>query len=406
MLLGSNRITKPTNIDKQCNGLKPLQLSSLQYGSTEHFNVPIILGKELIHATALIDSGATSNFVHIDFVKQHNIPQKAKKRPIPLEVADGRPISTGHITHSTTELTLVIRNTDHEEQIMLDIAPLGRHQVILGIPWLKKHNPSIIWPSHSIKFDSDYCKAHCKVRPERISYPYSIDIKSLLCMSDVVTDDVKTLTDTKLPSYQAMQQCSWSSLEDEDTIIAIMSLDQQSVDAPALPEEFKDFADIFSKASADKLPPSTKYNHSIPLEEGKQPPFGPIYSLSETELKALDVYLKEHLAKQFIRPSTSPAGAPILFVKKSDGSLRLCVDYRGLNRITIKNRYPLPLIQESLDRLKSAKYFSKLDLRGAYNLIRINPGEEWKQHSEPDMACSSISSCLSVSAMLQPLFRQ
>ena len=92
----------------------------------------------------------------------------------------------------------------------------------------------------------------------------------------------------------------------------------------------------------------------------------------------MDEYLKENIKKEFIRPSSSPAGSPILFVKKSDGTLRLCVDYRGLNKITIKNRYPLPLIQESLDRLKEATFFSKIDLRAAYNLIRIAKGEEWK----------------------------
>src|SRR5690606_10294399 len=71
-------------------------------------------------------------------------------------------------------------------------------------------------------------------------------------------------------------------------------------------------------------------------------------------------------------------GAPILFAKKKDGSLRLCVDYRALNKITIKNRYALPLIPELLDRIRGAKYFTKLDLRGAYNLVRIKEGEEWK----------------------------
>lgn len=91
------------------------------------------------------------------------------------------------------------------------------------------------------------------------------------------------------------------------------------------------------------------------ITDGKSPkektdaeivPFGPIYNLSEKELEALREYLDENLKKGFIRPSESPAGAPILFVKKKDGSLRMCVDYRGINKITIKNRYPLPLIAE------------------------------------------------------------
>jgi hypothetical protein len=89
-------------------------------------------------------------------------------------------------------------------------------------------------------------------------------------------------------------------------------------------------------------------------------------------------YLTENLAKGFIWHSKSPAGTPILFVKKKDGSLRLCVDYRGLNKITKKNRYPLPLILGLLDRLRTGKIFTKIDLRGAYNLLRIRLNDEWK----------------------------
>ena len=84
------------------------------------------------------------------------------------------------------------------------------------------------------------------------------------------------------------------------------------------------------------------------------------------------------MRKGWITPSTSPAGAPILFVPKKDGTLRLCVDYRGLNAVTVKNRYPLPLITEILDRLVGAKFYTKLDLRDAYHRIRIRVGDEWK----------------------------
>jgi hypothetical protein len=98
----------------------------------------------------------------------------------------------------------------------------------------------------------------------------------------------------------------------------------------------------------------------------------------EPELQALHDYLTENLAKGFVQHSKSPVGASILFVKKKDGSLRLCVDYRGLNKITKKIRYPLPLISGLLDRLRTRKIFTKLDLRGASNLLRICPRDEWK----------------------------
>jgi hypothetical protein len=116
----------------------------------------------------------------------------------------------------------------------------------------------------------------------------------------------------------------------------------------------------------------------IELQPDTSPPWGPIYPLSTPELEALRSYLDENLAKGYIRPSKSPAAAPIFFVKKKSGELRPVVDYRGLNKITVKNRYPLPLINEMLTRFTKAKYFTKIDLRGAYNLVRIKPGDEWK----------------------------
>ena len=98
--------------------------------------------------------------------------------------------------------------------------------------------------------------------------------------------------------------------------------------------------------------------------------------MSRTELQTLKKWLEENLSKGFIRVSSSPAASPILFVKKTDGSLRLCVDYRGLYAGTIKNRYPLPLLQETLMQLSKAKYFTTLDIRGAYNLVRMAEGED------------------------------
>ena len=103
-----------------------------------------------------------------------------------------------------------------------------------------------------------------------------------------------------------------------------------------------------------------------------------MYSLSPSELWTLREFLDEHLSLGFIRPTSSPHGAPVLFVKKKDGSLRLCVDFRGLNRITKKDRYPLPLISDLLDAPGKARIYTKIDLRHAYHLVRITPGDEWK----------------------------
>jgi hypothetical protein len=159
---------------------------------------------------------------------------------------------------------------------------------------------------------------------------------------------------------------------------ALLAVTDSPPPSSVLPSEYEEYSDVFSKVEADHLPQHGVQDHAIDLDEGQQLPFGPIYNLSASELAVLREYLATNLEKGFIQPSVSPAGAPILFVKKKGGGLRLCVDYRALNRITIKNRYPLPLIGKALDRLSEAKVFTKLDIHAAYNAIRIREGDEWK----------------------------
>ena len=149
-------------------------------------------------------------------------------------------------------------------------------------------------------------------------------------------------------------------------------------DLSSIPEEYHDFADVFDKAKADKLASHRPYDLKINLDEDSTPPLGQMYSLSPTELVALREFLDEHLANGFIRPSRSPYGAPVLFAKKKDESLRLCVDFRGLNKITKKDRYPLPLISDLLDTSGRARIYTKIDLQHAYHLVRISEGDEWK----------------------------
>ena len=114
----------------------------------------------------------------------------------------------------------------------------------------------------------------------------------------------------------------------------------------------------------------------IELEDSATAPWGPLYPLSPKELEVLREYLEDATAKGWIRPSKSPAGAPILFIPKKGGKLRLCVDYRALNKVTHKNRAPLPLIGEILDRLSEGVIFTKLDLKNAYHRLHIREGDE------------------------------
>ena len=145
-----------------------------------------------------------------------------------------------------------------------------------------------------------------------------------------------------------------------------------------LPPEYHDFADIFQAAEKQSLPERGPHDHTIDLEPGQQPPFGKLYLMSPTELDALRVYLDKAIEAGIIQKSISPAASPVMFMPKADGSLRLVIDYRRLNDITIKNRYPLPLISDMLDRLQGAKMFTKLDCKDAYNRVRIKGGDKWK----------------------------
>ena len=108
------------------------------------------------------------------------------------------------------------------------------------------------------------------------------------------------------------------------------------------------------------------WDHEIPIKEGKTPPFGPLYQMSENELRVLKEYINKNLATGFIKESTSRAGAPVLFVPKKSGKLRLVVDYRGINNVTIKDKYSTPLPQELNDKLRGVTVFTKLDQRWGY----------------------------------------
>jgi transposase InsO family protein len=155
--------------------------------------------------------------------------------------------------------------------------------------------------------------------------------------------------------------------------------DEQEI-LEVLPKEYHEFRDVFSKKASDQLPPSRECDHRIELEEGKvvaqEVGYSPLRKHTLEELEAVKKYITENLAKGFIVPGGAPFASPILMARKNDGGLRFCVDYRRLNAITKKDRYPLPLIDELLERLSRARIFTKLDIRQGFHRIRMNPDSE------------------------------
>jgi hypothetical protein len=150
------------------------------------------------------------------------------------------------------------------------------------------------------------------------------------------------------------------------------------IDLSKVPEDYHEFADVFSKSHANTLALHHPYNLQINLEDGAQPPVGTIYSLLQVKLESLQTFIDKHLTIGFICPSTSPHGAPILFICKKDGSLRLCVNFQGLNCLTKKDHYPLPLISNLLDSPHKACLYTKIDLCHTYHLVCIAEGDKWK----------------------------
>jgi hypothetical protein len=154
-----------------------------------------------------------------------------------------------------------------------------------------------------------------------------------------------------------------------------------------VPREYHEYLHVFRARDNWGLLPHRCHDHQIPLPEGKALPFKPIRALDEKRLQALREYLEMNLEWGCIHNSTSLAGAPIHFIQKKDASLSVCVNYRGLNALMVKDRMPLPLISEALDGLAKAKLYTKLDIEDAYHNLRIAEGDKWKWRSTPSMAC-------------------
>ncbi len=295
-------------------------------------------GQVSFDLTPLIDSGSGHNFIQRNFVEKNNIPIQDVEVPFAVSLANGQPF----LVNKETQL-LFFQIENHREAIsffVIDILP----EAILGFPWLSKHQPTIAWSENSVSFHSELCLKTCLIK------------KISICMVQP--------TSLELEPTDQLFCCSILPANDNSEI-------------SSLPFELQKFSDVFNEENSMVLPPSRSYDHQIHLKQDAKPPYGPIYALSQDETQALRKYIEENLDKGFINPSNSSVASPVLFVKKKDGSLRLCVDFRKVNALSHPNRYPLPLIGEMLKDVRGAKFFTKLDLRGAYNLIRMHPDSEY-----------------------------
>ena len=232
------------------------------------------------------------------------------------------------------QLPVVIQGTNH--RVTLDITVISKHDVILGIPWLRASNPRVNWRTGQLQWDLPGCGYETESGPQKAP---------------------RSNYDRPLGIYVIARE--------------------PKADTTEIPEEYSQYSKLFSGKLETGLPEHSRWDHEIRVQPGTEPTFNKIYPQNPEQDKALKEYLEEMLQKGYIRPSESPAGYPILWVPKKNGKLRPCIDYRHLNKITIKNRYPLPLMTEIRDKVGKAKWFTTLDLKGAYNLIRMKEGHEW-----------------------------
>jgi hypothetical protein len=300
---------------------------------------------------ALVDSGAEANCISQTLAIECGYESLEELRE-GMSTINGEEIYTygiHDINIETTDSESTTKSFRHPF-VAIDFDVRGV-DLVLGYPWLASMNPDIQFSTNEWKYRT------------------------------LTGIEIATATEFEKELKETVAGCLVYKYQQDHLVLGVMSSNpgrNPSDPIPGLPQKWNDYQDVFDTQAASSIPEHHAMEHAIELEEGKTPPWQPVYNLSEPELEELRKYLEEATNLGRIRRSTSPAGAPILFVPKKGGGLRLCVDYRGLNQITVKNRTPLPLISETLDRLRRAKRFTKLDLKDAYHRIRVKKGDEWK----------------------------
>ena len=268
-------------------------------------------------AIVMVDSGSTGDFISEKLVQSCKLYKQKYESPKPVWLADGKE----HIIESYVDST--IKLGDLIERVELAVIPLVGYDVILGIPWLTRHNPVIDWSTStvSVRVGNQISRL-----PEyKESNTPAVELVSRL----QVVRDVEKGEQMYLALVRPLQ---------------VDSGDKQLVSNSSTTSLVKEFSDVFPDDLPKGLPPKGAVDYKIELEPGQIPPCRPTYRMSQPEMDELKKQLAELMEKGFITESKSPYGAPVLFVKKKDGTLRMCIDYRALNKITIKNKRPLPRI--------------------------------------------------------------
>jgi hypothetical protein len=350
-----------------------------------------------------VDGGSQLDLISPKFVNQLRIPWRMKQH----ECVVRGPFETQMVRRETEPLDIMVKGKT--TKVIFDIVDMGsKKDMILGRPWHKEYDPDISWKGGG----------HLRPRTESGPHPTSLmgsaDDESRTGRAPRTTPPKDSPQETgggSQPTPYSGRSGSHTERRTQkrnDPEVAVISVDDhgnmqlqerlrhaETAEVTAsgkfayyqgakgndetgrIPAEYQGHP-AFRAKHMEGLPDHGPWDHEIKLKEGAQLKFFKVYHTNELQDKELKDYLEKNLKIGHIRPSTSPAGYPVLFVPKKDGKLRMCVDYRQLNAETVKNRYPLPLISQLRDQLAGARHFTRLDLPTAYAHIRIKKGDEWK----------------------------
>jgi hypothetical protein len=295
-----------------------------------------------IHETrisVLIDPGATLSYITPDVVESNKLKKQKHEKSWLVQLAT---CTKRKVVNFISDLEFSLDG--QKIRTNLNILPLGSYDMIIGMDWLEQHKAVLDCYTKVLSYKDNLGTARTTQ-----GIPKPVSVRQVLAMQ--------------------LKKCIRKG--SQVYAIQVMNLLEKE-DKPKL-EDFvvlREFRDMFVD-EIPELPPRREIDFSIDLLPGSTPISKAPYRMSLPELTELKIQLQELLDKEYIRPSVSSWGALVLFVKKKDGTLRLCIDYRQLNKVTIKNKYPLPRINDLFDQVGGANIFSKLDLRSGYHQVRI-----------------------------------
>ena len=282
---------------------------------------------------ALLDCGATNNFIDPRAVKTLGIGTKELHTPLTVNNVDGTVNRDGTITHFCN---LWARQGSQTKKMGFYVANLGRDRIILGYPWFRLFNPDFDWAQNTLKGD---------------------------------TVEIDTA------GYRQKQKVQIHATQLTNTAQEVERTEVQKL----IPEQYHQHWEVFSELAANRFPPAREEDHAIVLKEGAPATIDcKVYRQTETELEATRNFIQDSLAKGYITDSKSPYASGLFYRAKADGKLRPIMDYRALNKWTVRDTYPLPLIGNILDHLQGKTLFTKFDIRWGFNNIHIKEEDQWK----------------------------